>query len=175
MVGDKKRRVWEKETIHWRCQQASGPTEISGWIYSLSKMSPHETLLKGFSWCGLVNGQEKGKEKMISEHFGSRRQEEPRTGRASQKSVSLPGARALPGEQMRGKSVLRNPERNWHLCAPSSGLQGCNEQPGADPAGGWEMCQLGPQGDQKAGVEGWEEATAEPVCKVKFIVNKTVW
>lgn len=117
MVGDKKRRVWEKETIHWRCQQASGPTEISGWIYSLSKMSPHETLLKGFSWCGLVNGQEKGKEKMISEHFGSRRQEEPRTGRASQKSVSL------PGEQMRGKSVLRNPERNWHLCAPSSGCR----------------------------------------------------
>lgn len=46
MVGDKKRRVWEKETIHWRCQQASGPTEISGWIYSLQN-EPTSNSLKG--------------------------------------------------------------------------------------------------------------------------------
>lgn len=88
-------------------------------------MSPHQTLLKGFGWCGLITGQEKGNEKTTSGHFESRRQEEPRSGRVSQKSVPLPDARALPGEQMKGKSVLRNPETKWHLCAHSRGLHRC--------------------------------------------------
>lgn len=143
MVGDKKRRVWEKETIHWRCQQASGPTEITVWIYRVSKMSPHQTLLKGFRWCGLITGQENRNEKRVSGHFESRRQEEPRTGRVSQKSLPLPGARALPGEQMRGKSVLRNPKR--HLCAHRGVMSSWGADPGGS-AGRWRNVSAWPSG-----------------------------
>lgn len=31
-----------------------------------------------------------------------------------------------------------------------------------------EMCQLGPQGDKKAGVQGWEEATPDPVQPIIY-------
>lgn len=71
----------------------------------------------------------------MSGDFESRRQEESRTGRVSQKSVPLPDARALPGEQMREKSVLGNPETKWHLCAHSSGLQRCYDQLRTDRGG----------------------------------------
>lgn len=38
--------------------------------------------------------------------------------------MPLPDDRALPGEQNRQNSVLRNPGTNYYLCAHTSGLHG---------------------------------------------------
>lgn len=131
-------------------------------------MSPHQTLLKGFRWWGLITGQEKGKEKRVSGHFESRRLEEPRTGRISQKSVSLPDARALPGEQMREKSVLGNPETNRHCVHTAVAAEVFwpvgKQLLGAVQADG-ELCQHGPQGEQKGKCWGMGGSHTRPVCR----------